>query len=106
QTATSLSPNITLYKGGLGYAYARAGQSAEARKLLTELKELSQRRYVSSWDFALIYAGLGEKDRAFTFLESANQQHVVMWWIRSPLLDPLRSDPRFGEFMHKVGLPQ
>jgi serine/threonine protein kinase/tetratricopeptide (TPR) repeat protein len=106
QTATNLSPNITLYKGGLGHAYARAGQRAEARKLLSELKELSQRRYVSSWDVALIYAGLAEKDQAFTFLESAYQQHVVMWWYRSPLLDPLRSDSRFVELVHKVGLPQ
>ena len=106
QKATTLSPNITLYKGGLGHAYARAGQSAEARKLLSELNELSQRRYVSSWDFAVIYAGLEEKDQAFAFLENANQQHVVMWWYRSPLLDHLRSDPRFAELVRRVGLPE
>jgi eukaryotic-like serine/threonine-protein kinase len=106
QRATTLSPNITLYKGGLGYAYARAGRSAEARKLVSELKELSKRRYVSSWDFALIYAGLGEKDQAFAFLEKAYEQHVVMWWNRSPLLDPLRSDSRFQDLQRRIGLSQ
>jgi Flp pilus assembly protein TadD len=43
QRATTLSPNVTDYKGGLGYAYARAGKPAEARKMLDELKERSRR---------------------------------------------------------------
>jgi len=47
QRATTLSPNIAQYKGGLGHAYARAGKTAEARKLLSELKEQSRRQYVS-----------------------------------------------------------
>jgi serine/threonine-protein kinase len=106
QRATTLSPNITLYKGGLGHAYARAGKSAEARKLLSELKEQSKRRYVSWWDMAAIYAGLGEKDQAFASLEKAYEQRVVMWWHRGPLLDPLRSDPRFQDLLRRVGLPQ
>jgi len=105
QRATTLSPNITLYKAGLGHAYARAGKSAEARKLLDELKEQSKRRYVSWWDIAAIYAGLGEKDQAFAFLEKAYEQRVVMWWNGGPLLDPLRSDPRFQDLQRRMGLP-
>ncbi len=105
QTATTLSPNFTVYKGGLGHAYGRAGKSAEARKLLDDLKEQSKRRYVSWWDFAAIYAGLGEKDQAFAFLEKAYEQRVVMWWNRSPLFDPLRSDPRFQDLQRRSGLP-
>jgi Flp pilus assembly protein TadD len=46
QKALSLSPNITDYKGGLGYAYAVAGERAEAHKLLEELKVRSKQSYV------------------------------------------------------------
>jgi tetratricopeptide (TPR) repeat protein len=74
QRAITLSPNIFRYKSGLVYAYARAGKSAEARKLLSELTEHSKRRYVSGRDFAAIYAGLGDKNQAFAFLEKAYEE--------------------------------
>ena len=108
QRATTLSPNITQYKGGLGHAYARAGKSAEARKLLSELKEQSKRRYVSWLDFATIYAGLGEKDQAFACLEQAYEQRDTKLFISgygNPLLDPLRPDPRFEDLLRRIGLP-
>ena len=108
QRAATLSPNIIEYKGGLGHAYGRAGKRAEAHKLLYELKEHSKRRYVSSCDFAAIYAGLGEKDQAFAFLEKAYEQRdpkLVLWGNVGPLLDPLRSDPRFADLLRRVGLP-
>ncbi len=109
QRAISLSPNLTQYKAGLGHAYARAGKSAEARKLLSELKEESKRRYVSWSDFAAIYAGLGEKDQAFACLEKAYEQRDTKLVTRgslNPLLDPLRSDPRFADLLRRIGLPQ
>ncbi len=98
---------MTQYKGGLGYAYARAGKSAEARKVLSELKELSKRRYVSGCDFAAIYAGLGEKDQAFASLERAYEQrdYRLITVNMLPLLDPLRSDPRFQDLLRRIGLP-
>ncbi len=107
QRAITLSPNITWYKGALGHAYARAGKSAEARKLLDELKEHSRRSYVSWWDFAAIYAGLGEKDQALASLEKAYEQRDNrMVELRvDPLLDPLRSDPRFADLLRRIGLP-
>jgi TolB-like protein/DNA-binding winged helix-turn-helix (wHTH) protein/Tfp pilus assembly protein PilF len=107
QKAATLSPNVTDYKGGLGYAYARAGKRAEARKVLNELKERSRRRYVSWFYIAVIYAGLNEKDQAFTCLEKAYAQHeqgfVVM--NREPMFDPLRSDPRFADLLLRMNLP-
>jgi tetratricopeptide (TPR) repeat protein len=108
QKAVSLSTSITLYKGGLGHAHARAGNSAEARKLLSELNRLSQTRYVSGCDVAAIYAGLGEKDQAFASLERAYEQHdprLFLWVNRHPLFDPLRSDPRLHDLLRRVGLP-
>jgi tetratricopeptide (TPR) repeat protein len=74
QSASTLGPSVTMYKG-LGHVYARAGRTAEAHRLLEELVVLSKQRYVSRMDFASIYAGLGEKDRAFECLETAYKQH-------------------------------
>ena len=108
QRATTLSPGISDYKAGLGYAYARAGKSAEARKVLYELKEQSKQRYVSWSDFAGIYAGLGEKDQAFAFLQKAYEQrdYGLLYMKVAPFLDPLLSDPRFTDLLRRVGLPQ
>jgi hypothetical protein len=94
-----------LYKAGLGYAYARAGKSAEARALLSELKE--QQRYVSWYDFAVIYAGLGEKDQAFAALKKAYELRDIRLTIMkvSPVWDPLRSDPRFQDLLRRISLP-
>jgi len=108
QKAATLSPNIYQYKAGLGQAYARAGKSTEARKLLSELEEQSKQRYVSGCEFAAIYAGLGERDQAFAFLEKAYGQRdekLFGWGKSHPLLDPLRSDPRFTDLLRRIGLP-
>jgi len=74
QRATTLSPSVTDYKGGLGYAHARAGKPAEARKMLDELKERRRRSYVSWFYVTAIHAGLDEKDQAFACLEKAYAQ--------------------------------
>jgi eukaryotic-like serine/threonine-protein kinase len=108
QTAEALSPGITMYKGGLGHVYARMGRTAEARKLLVELNELSKRRYVSRLDLASIYTGLGEKDHAFASLEKAYQERdprLILWLNRHPEFDALRSDPRMKDLVRRVGLP-
>jgi Flp pilus assembly protein TadD len=107
QRAITLSPNLTRYKGGLGHAYARAGKSAEARKVLSELKEQSKQRYVSWCDFAAVYAGLGEKDQAFASLERAYKQRdrrLTLMKVQ-PFLHPLRSDRRFTDLLRRIGLP-
>jgi tetratricopeptide (TPR) repeat protein len=93
--------------GVLGYAYAVAGRRAEARKVIAELEELSKRKYVSPYFIAVIYTGLGERDQAFLWLEKAYQErHPYMTLIGvEPAFDPLRSDPRFGGLLRRVGLP-
>src|SRR5204863_3939272 len=52
----------------LGHAYAVAGKRDEAQRVINELKQLAQQKYVSSYDRAVIYTGLGEKDQAFKWL--------------------------------------
>ena len=107
QKAVSLSPNVTDYKGGLGYAYGVAGERAESRKLLEELKARSNQSYVPWFYIAEIYAGLGEKDQAMANLEKAYEQHEQGLAVmnRAPMFDPLRSDARFKDLLRRMNLP-
>jgi TolB-like protein len=92
---------------GLGHVYAVSGKKAEARTVLNELKQLSGQEYVPAYDIALIYAGLGEKDQAFAWLEKAYEERSFpMAWLKvEPQWDSLRSDPRFADLVRRVGLP-
>jgi TolB-like protein len=91
--------------GALAHAYARAGDREEALKLVDELKRFSN----PVTPFALIwaYAGLGDNDQAFMWLEKAfmERRDRMTWLNVDPLLDPLRADPRFDELVRRVGLP-
>jgi TolB-like protein/tetratricopeptide (TPR) repeat protein len=90
----------------LAHAYAVAGQVSEARQAIAELKRISERRYVSPYDIAEIYAGLGEIERALEWLEKAYEERSS-WLIFlgvEPKLDALRSDARFADLLARVGL--
>jgi TolB-like protein/DNA-binding winged helix-turn-helix (wHTH) protein/Tfp pilus assembly protein PilF len=101
-------PAKTQAKAGLGYVYAVSGRKAEARKILAELQSLSERSYVPATEMALIYAGLGEKDKAFARLDRAYEEHSFSLSNLKvePRFDPLRSDPRFADLLRHIGLPQ
>ena len=92
---------------GLGQAYAAAGNRNEAQKALAELQELSKQRYISPSVFGLIYAALGDKDQAFAWLQKSVDEHdlITARLKVDARFDPLRSDPRFAEFVKRVGLP-
>ena len=92
--------------GSLGYAYAVAGRRAEALEIVEKLKERSREHYVPPAAVSIIFSGLGEKDEALTWLEKANEERDP--WVASlkvqPMFDSLRSDPRFRDLLHRVGL--
>jgi TolB-like protein len=92
--------------GHLGNAYARAGQTGEARKVVPMLEDDVRRDGVGRYEIALVYAGLGDKDQAFRWLEDAARAHDVgMVYLRiDPCLDPLRSDPHFADLLERTGL--
>jgi tetratricopeptide (TPR) repeat protein len=90
----------------LGNAYARAGRITEARETIARLKERVGKQNVT-YGIALVYAGLGEKDEAFAWLEKAykaRDKGLTSLKI-DQCLDPLRSDPRFQDLLRRVGLP-
>jgi tetratricopeptide (TPR) repeat protein len=93
---------------GLGHAYAVSGKRAEAQKVLDHLRDLSAHSVVAPYNVAVIYAGLGEKDQAFTWLERAYKEHsyyLTEYFPTDARLDNLRADPRFVALRKRVGLP-
>ncbi|MBI1813484.1 MAG: tetratricopeptide repeat protein [Deltaproteobacteria bacterium] len=92
----------------LGYTYAVSGRTSDAQKALNDLNELSQRHYVDPFSIAVIYTGLGDKDRAFEWLGRAYEERSsgLMLLKVEPLFDSVRSDPRFTALLKKVGLDQ
>lgn len=92
--------------GALGHVYAVTGKLSDAENALRKIDELSKHKYVSPFQKAVIYAGLGQTDRALSELEKAYNERslspVSLRW--DPRLNGLRSEPRFRDFMRRVGL--
>jgi serine/threonine-protein kinase len=98
--------NDPLMVAQLGAMYSYSGKKDEAEKVLVELDRLSKQKYVSAFHLALIHMGLGRNDQALAHLERAYEERDH--WLESikvhPMLDSLRSDPRFKELLTKIGL--
>ena len=108
QSALELDKNTEIWSA-LGHAYAVSGNRAEAQKVLDHLKGLSAHSYVSPYSSAVIYAGLGEKDQAFAWLERAYQERsyfMAVYLTTDARLDSLHADSRFVELRRRVGLPE
>jgi serine/threonine protein kinase/tetratricopeptide (TPR) repeat protein len=109
QRALELEKDNAENWSNLGHAYALSGNKAEAQKIIDHLNELSGRTYVAPYNFAAIYAGLGDKDQAFAWLDRAyaDRSGFLAFYLKSDAhMDSLHSDPRFAELMRRVGLPQ
>jgi non-specific serine/threonine protein kinase len=92
----------------LAHAQTACGNKAEAVKLLDQLQKLSAQRYVSPYDMAVVYAGMGDKARALDWLEKAFESRCLqMVYLKvDALLDGLRSEARFQDLQRRVGLPR
>lgn len=97
------NPGMTM---ALAHAQALAGQTEAARKALAELRDLSKNRYVPAIYTAIIFAGLGDRDDAFKWLERALQERTdrLAYLVADPLCDPLRADRRFRNLALRIGL--
>jgi TolB-like protein/tetratricopeptide (TPR) repeat protein len=94
--------------GVLVRAYAHAGRRREALRLVDELKRRQQTSYVAAPPFVNAYLGLGDNEQALAWLERAYEEQSNMLQLIKvhPFFDPLRSDPRFVDLVHRVGLDQ
>jgi eukaryotic-like serine/threonine-protein kinase len=92
----------------LQHAYAIGGYRGYLGKQLQMLRVRSQHEYVAPLEFAELYARLGDRDSAFDWLERAYSERSS--WLNfvntNPLYDSLRSDPRYADLLHRIGLPQ
>jgi TolB-like protein/Flp pilus assembly protein TadD len=106
EKSVSLSGREPRYLSSLGYAYGVTGKVDLARGLLAELTEKAEHHYVGASDFALVNAGLGERDQAFHWLERAcrdRDSHFVFLQV-DPRFASLHSDARFQGLLARAGL--
>ena len=90
----------------LGHAYAVSGRKADALKQLSKLQSATTRRYIPPSYFAIIWMGLGNNQQALTWLNQGYEdrsEHMLYLGLE-PLIDPIRSDPRFSVLLKKIGL--
>ncbi len=106
QNATALSGDSPSYMAEVGVAYAVSGRNAEALSVINQLRKVAKQSYVSSYGLAQIYAALGDKQNALNCLQSAYYEGAV--WMQylqvDPVLDSVRSQPRFQDLVRQMGL--
>jgi tetratricopeptide (TPR) repeat protein len=107
EKAEQLVPSLEI-ESQIAYVQALSGNKRAAQKTLNELTERSNHSYVSDYHLAVISLALDDKDQALHWLEKACDKHGVgMGTLKvDPMIDSLRSDPRFTDLMRRVGLPQ
>lgn len=93
------------YYSDLGWLYAKLGKKSEVQNALNKLQEMSKRRYISPYYVAKIYAGLGDKERVFQFLEKAYEAHSdrLLDIQTDPVFDAFRMEPRFSNLIRRLG---
>ena len=107
QKALEMSDGNQDATAALAYAYAAAGQRAEAGRILRDLEQKSKTAYISPYLLGTVYAGLGDNDKAFELLEKAHREKSLelSWHIKADQrIDSLRADPRFENLLTRVGL--
>ena len=92
--------------GQLGHIYAASGRTADARKVLRELSEMSRKRYVSAYNLGVLHLGLGEREVALQYLQKVREDRSE--WFAMLNVDPrfadLHSDSRFREVVRSTGV--
>jgi TolB-like protein len=98
---------MPLMEAALGLAYAVSGKKGLTQKLAEQFKEAAKKRYIPPTYFGMLFAGLGDRDKALEWLDKAYQQRAdgLTWLAVEPMLDDIRSDPRFQELLRRIGLP-
>lgn len=107
KAASDRPGEIPLVDAALGLAYAVSGHKEETQKMAEQFKRVFSKRYIPPTYFGMLYAGMGDRDRAMAWLEKALAERAdgLTWLAVEPMLDEMRSDSRFQELVRKIGLP-
>ncbi|HKY44878.1 MAG TPA: winged helix-turn-helix domain-containing protein [Pyrinomonadaceae bacterium] len=109
ETTLSYPKAHSMAKASLGYAYAATGKTEKAKNILAEFEKLHRQGESSPYYLAMIYAGLGDKDQTFAWLEESYRERsrpLASGINVNPMWDGIRSDPRFENLRRRMGLPQ
>jgi len=92
----------------IGNLYGVMGRPSDAQKVLQELRNLSEKKHVTPYGVALVYAGLGDKDSTFSWLQRAytGRSHWLVWLKLDPRWSNVRPDPRFEKLARRLNLPK
>jgi TolB-like protein/DNA-binding winged helix-turn-helix (wHTH) protein/Flp pilus assembly protein TadD len=106
EKARDMAASLPMAHALLAHAYATAGRKAEAQKELILLTHIGRERYVPASYLAIVAIALGDKNQAFAYLQKSyvDRSEQLLYLSVEPLVDPLRSDPRFETLLKKVGL--
>ena len=98
----------SLRTAAIAHVFAASGNRPAAETLLSELLEKAKKEYVSAYDIAVVYAGLGETDRAFDWLNKAYEEEsgFLAYLTLDPRIKPLRADRRYQDLLRRMGLTQ
>jgi DNA-binding winged helix-turn-helix (wHTH) protein/Tfp pilus assembly protein PilF len=102
----SLGGSASMWAAPLSCARARAGDRAGALTLLSELIERARLEYVSPYDLAIAFTGVGEHECALDHLERAFSERVMrIVMLGDPEFDGLRAEPRYRRLLDRLRLP-
>jgi TolB-like protein/Tfp pilus assembly protein PilF len=106
ERAVELDPGSSQYAGTLAYVLAASGERDRAVPHLRDLQARARREYTSPGALAVAHLALGQRDSAFAWLDRAAQARdpLLLRWLRSPVMAPLRSDARFARLLRLMGL--
>ncbi len=106
KTADRCGGHIPVILGFLGWSYAMGGQINVAKKLLSELLDISLKGYIPPFSIALIYIGLGEIINALEWYEKAIDERdgMILGMYSYPTVDSIRSHPGLKNLLHKMNL--
>jgi len=105
QKAVQLSGRSPTCIANLARAFVASGNRSEAVQLLKELKKRASPGYSNAAEIAMIYASFGDMEQAMSWLEKGYEERFNPGVLLRPGFDPLRSDSRFQDLLHRIGLP-
>jgi TolB-like protein/Tfp pilus assembly protein PilF/predicted Ser/Thr protein kinase len=101
------SPDEPVLIAGSAHVYGRFGRTADARRMIAELESKQAEGYVDPWCFAFAYDGLGDIDRAATWLETCHEERSPSIWGMNfeVWTDEFKADPRYQAVLAKMNYP-